>query len=242
VKQLKISGLALMATLALSVVVVSSAEAAEYGKCERVKPETGGYTTENCKTTSSTHKGLYEWVPITATAHVTFTEKAGSFKIATGFTPIICGKLGSATTVEGVITGPKTAEETLTSRECEGGGLWATTEGQPNGTIKTHRLITTLIGHGEKVNGAEPKPEEAWLQTKAAEHEPSVVTFRLGGSEPFEITGSYSGKTGKTNEMTKLMSTSLQRELENLVLEGAAVHFEAGEFATNYSTAVEIKA
>jgi uncharacterized membrane protein len=251
-KHAKIIAPALMATLALSAVVVSAAQAAEYGKCESVKA-TGGYTNESCTTSSGTHKGNFEWVPITAGAHISYTSVSDKEMVLSLENLGLDFRCKTSTSV-GVITGTKTAQETITYKSCwDNAGDMLTSKGQPSNTIKTNVLATTLIGQGEKGLGeSEPEKGVVFTQVVSAEHEPYLAEFRVGsGPVIAQLRGWLDPRTTPVNNRKTSSSRTesvMEKGLEaalNEKFEEPGKEFEpistTSAVSTTYSTAIEIR-
>jgi hypothetical protein len=200
-------GLALVAVFALGAVVVSAAEAGEYGQCVKLTEKTGGYTNEGCTTKSATKKGEFEW-KAGASAHPNYTSTTGVAKLVSAAGTVECKK----STDKGKVTGVKTDTDTVTFEECKSEGVSCQKSGTvekpaPAGIIVTNLLDTELIDHGEKGrSGLEPKEGEVWTQFVSSEHEPYQAEFECGGAGTgrgilFRVKGSLSAVTTVVNKM-----------------------------------------
>lgn len=236
-KQIRIAGLAFMAMLTLSAVAASGAQAAEYGKCERVKA-TGGYTNEGCTTVSGTHKGNFEWLPIAKGSKITYTTvPPNKVTIKAGWlNQSECGPGGR--TDAGAITGPTEGEVTTTLSGCTVDSSACTTKGAETGKIITPVLATNLFDSEGKV----------WTESiSKAGGAGTQAEFRCGPI-PYRLFGSLSGVTTPLNTMTKSFETSFQllaagQNLEmEIEKEVVGEHFlEATHVTTKTSESIEIK-
>lgn len=194
-KRIRIAGLCFVAMFALSAMVTAAAQAGEYGRClkaEKVnKKYTGGYVDKNCQTVSATHEGKYEWYAgvthkVGEPIEPGYTSKTIKATLASSYGIVEC----KASTDIGEITGPKADVDLITFTGCEMHGAKCNSAGQVAGTIKTNKLDTSLIDHGEQgLSGGEPALDEVWTQyvsaeTYQAEFEcPAVPVFvRVSGS------------------------------------------------------------
>jgi len=108
-----------------------------------------------------TPSGRYEWV--TPTAPVAFRAKTSTVTLKSAQVSIVCRRSVS----QGDITGPTESTETVLYRGCaSGGSSVCTTEGEPNGAIKSNLLA-----------GA--------LGTDEADYGGAIVTRYSGASSPY---------------------------------------------------------
>jgi hypothetical protein len=119
-KVIRISGVCLLASLALSAFAVSTASAAhalpEIGRCAKVTTGVGVYTGPNCTVVATTRPGKYEWTPATEAEKATFAGAgSGEVHLVTTNHPTVNCQGGN---VSGTYTGPKTATATIDLQAC----------------------------------------------------------------------------------------------------------------------------
>ena len=213
-----IPGLCFLAIFALSLLVASTAQAGEYGKCVALKAEArlyhGEYTGKGCEgstkvskeeTEKGGKKNKYEWEPVAEGSHIKYTS--------TGKTATLEGEAGDITCKksadEGEITGPKSDLDKVKFEECAVAGTTEVCLNEGTATLKgadisTGDLHTQLIDHGESgISGDEPAEGEVWTEFYQPEevtgftgkgHFLAVFNCHVEGSEiPFEVEGSLSG-------------------------------------------------
>jgi hypothetical protein len=150
-KRITVVGLCLMAVLAMSAVVASSAFAgAEVGECVKNLTKTGKYADKGCQTLSvGENTGKYDWKKGVTAEHAATTAKSKTASLVGAAGTIECKKSSSV----GEWTGNKTNEEVVTFVGCEIKSPELTGEchssGQAEGTIVTNKLKTTLLGAGD---------------------------------------------------------------------------------------------
>ncbi len=109
------------------------------------------------------------------------------------------------------MTGLKTVADTVTFAGCNTLGQKCTSEGDPEGTIKTYTLEGTLIGHGEKgPGGGEPASGPAWTAfagTPASDG--YTALFNCTGKGYFRIKGCVGGvQAGNVNVSSPTSTTT----------------------------------
>jgi hypothetical protein len=136
-KRIRLVGFCLIATFAMSAVMVATASAApDYGRC---KPLTGGkYQDKGCTKASVPGKEKYEWyawgseLPTPENRGVTTKLKGKSATLETvKGAKVVC----TSETGAGEIAGPIQVIGTMTFKGCSSAGLPCTTAGQAAGTI-----------------------------------------------------------------------------------------------------------
>jgi len=240
-KRIHIVGLCLVAGIAFSAMVTSSAFAGEYGQCRELtkstnpKAKKGKYSEGNCQTLAPKSKGNFEWFPgpspacepvkkgfYSDPACGTLDEKKGkpkgkferrpcypncnTFTSKTGHAALSTPALGASavectgSTGTGEITGVKSGNATTTFTNCTTKGEKCQSVGEPEGTIKTFLLHTTLIDHGEKgLSGGEPISGELWTEFSIEAPNTSLAVFECKGVGWFSAVGSNAGVTTGTN-------------------------------------------
>jgi|SRR5271154_257902 len=136
-KHLRLIGVALVAVLAMSAVVVASASAAEpeFGRC---KKEAGKFKDAKCDEETGTE---FNWVPLKAGEKVKYDSSSGAGTLEThNLEKITC----TSDTNEGELTGPKSGTVVVTFLGCESSGFKCKSSGQAAGTIVTNTLETEL--------------------------------------------------------------------------------------------------
>ncbi len=222
-KRMRRVGLCVVLACAFGVIAgVSSASAAEYGKC--VSQKKGKYSNDAC-TQLATKKGSFEWHGFNDECYAmrkgTYTESKcetvaekkgkpdhkGSYEKSTcvpncGYTMQVSGGDFFETYGDtfpcigsgvGTITGPKTGEEKMTFSYC----------GRSSGPWETAELETILIGHGEKgPGGEEPVEGEVWTEYVSKEGSSGLWGIFPFLSVELKLTGSLSGVVGRVNYAT----------------------------------------
>jgi hypothetical protein len=205
-KRIKIVGLCLVATFAMSAMVAASAHAGQYEECVKqsknpvTKKYEGKYLDKSCNEEASEAQkeegkhNKYERSPGVTAEHAGFTAKTKSAELVGAAGSIVCKKSRTA----GTITGPKTNSEVVTFEKCE---ITGALEGechsaaQAEGVIVTNLLSTTLIDHGEKgLSGGEPAEGEVWNQfTGPGGAEGIQAEYLCAGIALIRTKGSLSG-------------------------------------------------
>jgi hypothetical protein len=149
-KRISVTGFAIVAALAFSLIGVASSSAAgdytpERGKCKGVK-EGGVYSEKSCQTLKGEPGGKgFIWVPNPAKAKP--IKGTSGLAILRSKTPsgenLAAVECKSSTTV-GTITGPFTSHSVTTYHECESAGEKCSSAGQAPGVIQTEKLEGTL--------------------------------------------------------------------------------------------------
>jgi hypothetical protein len=266
-RRITIVGTCLLTACALSGSVPSVAQAGEYGRCVKLvsKPYAGRFVDKNCTKFASEEeeragrKNKYEWEPgpgpkpgYTSKGRETVLTPTRGYSITCrkshGTGKILSNETGEEeVTFEGCLWG----EGHLGTRPCENAG------GTP-GVIKTNRLETTLIDHGERgLTGGEPAEGEVWSEVSAkGEYEsvfgpgPWLATFECN-TNPYAISGSLSGI--QTGDIGAMASKSVleygagkgEQDLEATIFEGERYSLRvalAGPGQTKYEEKGEVMA
>jgi len=204
-KRMSIIGLSLLALVAFSAVMASSASAGEIVTC--VKKAGGKYSDKACsKLAGTTKEEKYE---VGSAVGTKITSKGKEAKLETVEGKVICKKNTDA----GEITGPKTDIETVTFEECTnsvfGTPCLNTGKGEKKGGVIVVKNNTKLLESPEKGAGGKTGPTgtEAWNQFEAnGELGPYIAVFHCEtplGEDPFAVTGTVAGPLTPTNAATK---------------------------------------
>jgi hypothetical protein len=155
-KHLKTLGLCVVAICALSVAIVSSAQAAapEYGRClkaeKNVKKEwTGSFSDSKCNKAVSeaekAKKGKYSWFPgavkkfQTSTGGKAVLEEVGKYAVGCESETSV-GEYAGTKEVHGVV---------VKFKNCKSGPLTCTSEGHPLGELETNTLEGRVVWENE---------------------------------------------------------------------------------------------
>jgi hypothetical protein len=268
--------MAAMAAFAMSAIAASSASAGTYYTCSAQKKgeytnstcttkdakakkgtyelvvvspcvaqKKGNYTEAGCKTVAEKkgkpdHKGKYE----TATK-LNISSVTGAAKLET---PELGGTVScTASTGTGELTGGKTATDVTTFTGCETKGAKCESAGEPEGTIKTLLLETTLIDNGEKApDGSSPLAGEVWTLFKGTAADGGVqAVFGCAGVGYFETTGTLVGVDGGVNtpSTTGTLNFELGLGEQGLKTEvSSGPEFKAGETLGPFASTERVKA
>jgi hypothetical protein len=207
-KDIRIFGLCLAVTFALSAMAASSAFAGEYITCVKVAKENkefhGRYTDKTCGVLSPTSTGRYERG--SPTFPVTFTSKTATVDWRSAAGAMDC----KASTGTGEILGSKANLEETTFTQCELSILAACTNlsiyeetGKYSPSEITVLSSSELVDHGEKgPSGLEPAEGEVW-NAFSADPESALYPYQaVWVCEPgiiFRMSGSMSGVVSPVN-------------------------------------------
>jgi hypothetical protein len=226
--------------LALAVVGVSSASAAEVGECLKLaKVELkyhGKYVDKNCRVPATPTEeaegkhNKWEWSPGVTPEHAPFTAKT-KFGVRLEIDGTIVCRTGLTA---GEWTGPKTATETTTFEGCETQPYESEgncqSAGQAAGTIVTNALEITVLGEGESspefTNEYKPKvvgPGEIWKQLRGPGNELTSISMEFECSRGLAVLkteGSVAGvippaafpNPGSVNRMSKKSEVRFEPE------------------------------
>jgi hypothetical protein len=171
-KHLGFTGAFLVTMLVITAAAAAnaSAQAPEYGRCEKAaksgKTYTGEFTNSGCTKKSETKTGKYEWHPGVLKARQTskggkgILEEAGKYAVG-------CESEESA----GEYSGTKDVKHLVVKfKKCEAPGLVCTSEGHEKGELETRPLEGRVVWENEK------------------EHKTALDLFPEGGGEFIEFT------------------------------------------------------
>jgi hypothetical protein len=142
-KRIRITGLCLIAALAVSAVAAASASATapEVGRCVKSTPKAGGYSSANCtKTDIEDNDGAYEWRPGVG-GKGKFTSSGGVGILTTvGGSAVECATESSAGEYKPGGNNKEEAGVFVTFRGCKSAGLSCTSKGAKAGELVTNEL------------------------------------------------------------------------------------------------------
>jgi hypothetical protein len=199
--------LSLVASIAVGVIGVSGASAAQYevrglpelGRCVKVSPGTGVYPTANCITAGSPGTGNFNWIQLTSGEKRTFTASALESTLTTvGQSTITCLKAS----ISGEYTGPKNATVHIEFHECSNGGAQCQSEPTAKGEIKTFPLEAELGFIKNQVKEGTPI---IWvgLDLKPQSPFPDLMVLQCGAAtETVRVEGSVIGRIKPLEKMT----------------------------------------
>ena len=156
----RLVGLCLVATFALSAFVAASASASapEYGRCEKAtkvgKEYKGKFSNSGCTTevpeSERAKKGKYEWQPGAVKTGQTSSGGKGVLE-EVGKYAVGCASESST----GEYTGTKGGKHIIVKfKKCESGPLTCTSEGHEKGELETKPLAGKLVWENEKTKKA----------------------------------------------------------------------------------------
>ena len=203
-RQLRTVGMCIVATLAIGVAGVSTAQSAEVGECLKLEKVEGvfhgEYVEKNCQVAATPLQeaegkhNKWQWSPGVTPAHSGFTAKTTAVEWRGAAGTIECKK---SSTVGGW-TGRTTSVQTTTYEGCEFKGGPSPSEchsaGQREGTVVTNQLAGTLLGHGGKgLSGGEPAEGEVWDSLVSAEPSGIHMEYLCAGLVEVRTLGSIAG-------------------------------------------------
>jgi hypothetical protein len=220
--------------------------------CIRVAHKHGNFADPACSTPAKrAGAGFYETAPGPALRSEAFVVTIATPSLAND---VECEK----ELITGEIIGAEKELQNIILMGCKTIGaepVVCSTKHQRQGTIVTPQLETTLIAHGETgPGGREPAPGEVWTELSGtAANKGEIAEFSCGGSGPYRLSGSMSGRTSNcVNVMTtvRLVTYDEGSGEQNILTEFSPARNKwVGPYAsvwnatgvTDFSSALEIK-
>jgi hypothetical protein len=242
-KRIRISGLCLLAALAMGAFGASPSWAAhslpEIGKCVKVATGSGAYSAANCVKVATGGLGKYEWTAVSPTEKQTFTGSGlESILTTVGHPTIRC----LAANIAGEWTGPKTASVTIEFQACtnpSGQQCQSPTNPQNKSEIKTLPLEAELgfIKH-EEVEGK--LKVAVGLDLKPTSPFSDLAMYECTGST--ELAHLQGSVIGKISPVAKMTTTSNLRYYATKLGEQKPESFESlpnDTLSTTYTSGTE---
>jgi opacity protein-like surface antigen len=247
-KGIRITGLCLLAVLAVSAMAATSASAVtipQVGRCVKVATGAGAYTGAQCLALETHKKGKYEWVPVSSSEKQTFDGTGGETTLkTTGHSTIKC----IAANFAGEYTGPKTAGVTVEFQGCTNA---KTEQCQSNPQNKSEIRTLPLEAELGFIKN-EPTVVQVGLDLKPTAPLTQLVSYECGSvTESARLEGSVIGQIKPIDKMTteanlvlavRTTGAQLPEQFEGGPKDTLSTTFMSGTESTTAPSTLAIKA